>query len=413
MLKFLKDIFHFIEAILSEIYFGFPSRKIKIIGITGTDGKTTTSYFIYQILKKAGYNPSLLTSISAIIGGKNIDTGFHVTTPRPFIVRKMLALAVLKKSTHMILEVTSHALDQNRVAYIPFCVSVVTNITQDHLYHHKTLDNYIAIKLRLAKMSDAFFVNKHTQSYATIKKYLHTWNIKYKTYSLYKDDKPDYVWKYNQKTNISENFNKENALAAVCICKFLSVDEKIIDKALRKMLLPKGRVDMVYTTPFKIIVDFAHTPNAIDNILSYCKKSLCIKESKLIHIFGAASQRDDSKRSLMGESSSKYAHYIILTEEDYRKESIKKIYSEIQQGIHHKFRYLDNTHFLSDTKDYSYTTVDNRFDAILLGIRKAKKNDVVVITGKSHEKSLNRNGIEYDWDEYQAVTNALKFKKHI
>ena len=168
----IKNIYHLFVAVFSNIFFGWPGGKLKIIGVTGTDGKTTTVHLIYHILKTNRLKVSMISSIGAVINGKEYDTGFHVTTPSSFTLMKFLKKAASFKSDYFVLEVTSHALDQNRVWGIPFEVGVITNITQEHLDYHKTYEEYLRTKLKLLFSSKTAVVNRDDKSYEKISKIL-------------------------------------------------------------------------------------------------------------------------------------------------------------------------------------------------------------------------------------------------
>ncbi|OGK16024.1 hypothetical protein A3H80_00205 [Candidatus Roizmanbacteria bacterium RIFCSPLOWO2_02_FULL_37_19] len=398
--QFLKNTFHIFECLAADIFYGFPGRKLTIIGVTGTDGKTTTVHLIYHILKSVGKPVSMISSIYADIGGKIAETGFHVTTPRPWQVRRYLKSAREAGSTHFVLETTSHAIEQNRIWGINFATSVITNVSHEHLYHHKSLENYIKIKTSLLIHSREALINKDTQSFDKITEILQNQKKDYKTFSL-KNSDADFTWNSKIKTKIKGDFNKENILAAYSICLTLGMTQREIMNAITSFELPKGRLERVYDRDFKVIIDFAHTPHALERLLETVRKEFIKKNGRIIHVFGAASERDDSKRPEMGEASGKYADIIILTEEDYRKENIITICDQIAQGLKgYKF-----------IKDKNYFVIADRSDAIEKAVMMAKKGDAVVVTGKSHERSLNRGGKEYPWDEYKAVRKALILKK--
>jgi UDP-N-acetylmuramoyl-L-alanyl-D-glutamate--2,6-diaminopimelate ligase len=395
------------EGQVAEIYYGNPSQKISIIGVTGTDGKTTTVHLIYDILKNSGESASMISSIDAYVAGKTYDTGFHTTTPRPWTVRKFLADAVKHGDKYFVLETTSHAIDQNRVHSIPFKIAVLTNVTQDHLYHHKTFENYINIKCRLLLESELPIINLDFDAAVDVIRILQSHDKKYLSYSI-NNKKADLVWKGNIKTNISGNFNRENILASYLCCRELGISDDKILQAIETFTLPQGRFDIVYDEDFKIIIDFAHTPNSFTQLLTSVANELKPK-GRIIHVFGAASQRDNSKRSLMGRASGMHADIIILTEEDYRREDFNKICDQIITGlVHLPFTKVEE----NDNKLYSgtklITVIKDRTCAINKAIEVARPGDVVVLTGKGHEKSLNRDGREVVWDEYEAVQQAIK-----
>lgn len=385
-------ISHVIEATIARIYFGFPEKKIKVIGITGTDGKTTTTHAIYHILTTCGKKASMVSSVYASIAGNTADTGFHVTTPRGWYLYKYLRQAVNADSEFFVLETTSHALAQNRAWGIQFAVGVLTNITQEHSKEHVQFEDYVAAKARLLLSAKKSIVNKDAEIFPTIKNILESHHKSYSTYSL-PDTSADFVWNNATKTSLVEDFNKQNMLAAIATCRSMGLAEEEIESAVASFTLPKGRMDIVHTGNFMVIIDFAHTPNSIHKVLEQIKKNYLKKSGRIIHVFGSASERDDIKRPLMGKASCEIADYIVLTEEDYRNESVQKICTEIAAGFN------PQTH---------YEIEPDRQKAIRKAISMAKTNDIVVLTGKSHEKSLARNGKEVPWDEYVTVTNALK-----
>jgi len=361
----LKNIYHLFQAIVANIWYGFPSRKLKVIGVTGTDGKTTTTHLIAHILKTSGKKTSFVSSVYASIGGNETDIGFHVTTPNSFALQKLLKKSVENNDEYFVLETTSHALDQNRIWGINYEISVVTNITHEHLDYHKDFEDYQKTKLNLLKISKFGIKNSD------------------KVVDLVKEI-----------PNLTQ-YNQYNYTSAYFVCRHLGLSDKQILEAMRTFQLPKGRLDLIYDKDFKIIIDFAHTPNALLQLLPAIRKLFLKKNGRLIHVFGSAGLRDFTKRPLMGEASDKFSDVIFLTEEDYRTEDPEKICKEITGGI----------------KNKNYQIIVNRQEAIEKAIKIAKKNDVIVLTGKSHEKSLCRGKIEYPWDEYEAVTKALKITK--
>lgn len=357
-----KNLYHLFQAIIANFYYGFPSRKLKVIGVTGTDGKTTTTQLITHILKLNGKKTSFISTVYAVIAGKEYDTGFHVTTPSPFFIQKFLKKSVDNQDKYFILETTSHALDQNRVWGIKYYIGAITNITHEHLDYHKNFEDYKKTKLKLLRMSQFGFKSS-------------------KKISPLVENLPGIT-----------KFNRYNYTLAYNVCKKLGLSDSQILKGLVSFKLPKGRFEMVYDKDFKVIIDFAHTPNAFLNLLPEVKKMIG-NNGKIIHVFGAAGLRDFSKRPLMGEVSDRFSDYIILTEEDYRTENVLNIINQIVSGIKNKNK---------------FEIIVNRQKAILKAISIAKKGDVVVLTGKSHEKSLCRGKIEYPWSEYKAVEKALR-----
>ncbi len=390
MLQNLKNIYHLFVAIIANVIFMFPARKLYVIGVTGTDGKTTTVSLIYHILKTNGEKVAMVTSIGAFVGDSETDIGLHRTTPTSFLLQKTIKKAVSEKQKYLVLEVTSHALDQHRVFGVPFKIGVLTNVTREHLDYHKTYDNYLKTKEKLLKRAEVAVVNIDDSSYALL-----TESKKQKTdqnwitYGLGETSKisPKQFPSVNEAMG---DFNKYNYLAAASACLSVGIPADSIDKALKTFKMPKGRMDIVYRKEFLVIIDFAHTPNAFDNLLKSLKE---ITRGNLIHVFGSAGERDREKRPYMGEMSSKYSDMVVLTAEDPRSEEVSKIIDDIESGI--------------EKKDAKVLKIEDRREAIRAAIEMAKPGDTVVITGKSHEKSMSYGKEELPWDEYQEVAEAL------
>jgi len=393
MIRAVKHTYHFLVALLSLIWFRFPGNRLTVIGVTGTDGKTTTTTLIYEILKNAGYKTSMITSVHAVIGGKAYDTGFHVTTPNAFYVQKYLREAVDHKDTHVVLEVTSHALDQYRVYGVPFAVGVITNVTHEHLDWHKTLDQYLKTKLSLLTHARVAVVNMDDEHlYAEIRKKVTHADIR--TYSMKgQADITPTIFPFQ--TTLPGIFNQYNCLAAIGAAQAVSVPPASIRKTLSVFQGIPGRMEIVYKKDFTVMVDFAHTPNALRQALSTVRP---MTKGRLIHVFGSAGLRDPMKRPMMGEASAEYADIIILTEEDYRTEDREVIMDEIQSGIPGR----------KDVRRFP-----DRRDAIHAALTMAKKGDFVICTGKGHEKSLCRGTKEYPWSDQEEIKKSLTSLKKI
>jgi len=399
LIQRMKNIFHLLNAILANVFYGFPSKKIIVIGITGTDGKTTTTYLISHILKSCGKKVSHVSSVSAKIGKKEYDTGFHVTTPNPWFLQRLIKEAINQKDEYFVLETTSHSLDQHRVWGIQYKIGALTNVTHEHLDYHLTYENYLKAKSKLLKKAEIAFYNKEDFSYLYIKKILKEKKnvIEYKKLPIIKKNFPQL-----------ENFNQENFSLAYLVCLNLGLKSDDILKAMKTFKLPKGRLDLVYDKDFKVIIDFAHTPNSFSKLLPEIRKKYLKNRGRLIHVFGAAGLRDEEKRPIMGEVAGSYDDLVILTEEDYRTESLFNIFEQIEKGIIKKGFIKKKFNLFKQNDKKIYTIFENRQEAINFAIKIAQLNDVVLLTGKSHEKSLCRGRIEYPWDEYKAVEIALK-----
>ena len=390
-----KNVYHLFIAVLANILYRFPSKKLKIIGVTGTDGKTTTSSLIYQILKYCGLDVSMVTSVGAIINNSEYPLGFHVTTPSPFKLQNFIRKAIAgNKPKYLVLEVTSHAIDQHRIWGIPFEVGVLTNITNEHLDYHKTYDNYLKTKAKLLKSAKTAVLNRDDKSYLFLEyiKSLKKDNG-WITYGM-SDNSDINSNSFPFKTKIDGDFNRYNILASIAACKAIGLEDEKIREAVSAFELPMARMDTVFDNGFEVMIDFAHTPNALEQILSSIKPKV---KGRLIHVFGSAGERDHMKRPEMGKVSAKYANVIILTSEDPRSESQETIIGQIETGINNKkITVLKNI---------------NRQEAIDTAIGMARKGDFVLLTGKGHEKSINLGKGEEPWSEYEAVEKALKKAK--
>jgi UDP-N-acetylmuramoyl-L-alanyl-D-glutamate--2,6-diaminopimelate ligase len=403
MFQQFKNLYHLFQAILANLYYGFPSRKLKVIGVTGTDGKTTTTHLIYYILKSNGKKVSMISSVYAQVGEKEFDTGFHVTTPDVFPLQKLLLQSVQNGDEYFVLETTSHALFQNRVFGIRYEIGVLTNVTHEHLDMHHTLEEYTRIKLKLLQRAKYAVTNEDDQSYKQIKDQrskikdadrkskIFTYSLRHPELVSGSDFKKQMLKRVQH--DMAE-FNQYNYLAAYKVCKILGLSDEEILSAMRTFKLPKGRYEVISTKPVTAIIDFAHTPNGIYEILKDVRKRYVKKGNKLIHVFGSAGKRDQTKRSSMGEASGAFSDFVILTEEDYRDEDPIKICNEIAIGLKKKGK--------------PYSIIVDRKKAIKKAFEIAQKGDVVIATGKGHETSLCRGDKEYPWDERKVFYDNLR-----
>jgi UDP-N-acetylmuramoyl-L-alanyl-D-glutamate--2,6-diaminopimelate ligase len=387
----IKNTYHLARAVVAQHINQSPASSMTVIGVTGTDGKTTTASMIYHILQKAGFPAALITTVSAKIGDKEFDTGFHVSTPDSFALQAYLKKAKDAGVTHVVLEITSHALDQHRAYGIPIEVAVLTNISRDHLDYHKTMERYMRTKAKLLQSAKIAVLNKDDESFSFMKGLL--------------GDKTCITFGMSEGANISPKntqlpehikgeFNKYNLLASIAVTKSLGIGTDAITKALRTFRLPKGRSEVVYDREFKIIIDFAHTPNGIKSLLQSLHEEKI--SGKILHVFGSAGARDSGKREAMGNATSTFSDITILTAEDPRGELVETINNEIRKGI-------APTHEVKEIVD--------RQEAITYAVSNAQEGDIVVITGKGHELSMNFGNGEVPWSDYKAVTAALEMRK--
>ncbi len=369
----VKDAREKLSSLASEFY-GNPSKKLKVIGVTGTDGKTTTSHMIYEILKKAGKKVGLISSISA--------PGLHVTSPEPLELQKLLAKMVKEGLEYVVLETTSHGIAQSRVEGIKYDIAVLTNITHEHLDYHKTFESYRDTKLKLFLSAKTSILNKDDKSYSYFNKRI-------------KGEKITYPLDEEVHTNLPGSYNLQNAHAAAAVGRKLGISWKVIHAALANMKPPKGRLEKITNEKgINIFIDFAHTPNALREVLTLLNKQ---KTGKLIVVFGCAGERDHKKRPMMAKIATDIADISVFTAEDPRSEKIENILSHMEKGV--------------ENRNSKYHKVTERGEAITYAITKlAQKGDTVVITGKAHEKSMAYNGVEYPWSDFKAVKLALNGK---
>lgn len=409
MWQSIKNVYHGILALLAAVYNGFPGKRLQVVGITGTDGKTTTTHLIHHILKTAGEKAAMVSSVYAEISGKKYDTGFHVTTPDPWQLQGFLRQAVDQGDEYMVLEVTSHGLDQNRVSGINFKLGVITNASHEHLDYHKTYFSYLRTKEKLLKRAGVVVVNIDDESY----QHFDFSNNRSITYGMSK--KADITPKtFPFTTPLPGEYNRYNCLAAIAACRELGIADEIIRSALKTFAGVKGRFEYFPTRKnFDVIIDFAHTPNAFKKVLSTLNPEV---HGKLIHVFGSAGLRDRTKRPLMGKISAKYANFIVLTEEDSRTESVGEINRQIAQGClaEGAVEYeADQYQGALKEKKVVFFQIPDRKTAIEFAIMKlCNKGDTLILTGKAHEKSLCRGTIEYPWSEHEAVKKALRAGKN-
>lgn len=411
----IKNSYHFFQAVLAVLINGYPSKKLKIIGVTGTDGKTTTVNLIYHILKSSGTKVSMISTVKAVVGEATFDTGFHVTTPSPFELQKFLKMMVKAGSKVAVLEVTSHGLDQNRVSLVDFYGAVITNVTSEHLDYHKDYDSYLRTKAKILSDVKYRILNGDDNSF---KKLSETGSGKMVSFGMekgvdisaddikIKKDQLEFTVKFkNQEKNggslkvtapLVGKFNVYNILAAIASVKSLGIENKEIEKALSEFPGVEGRMERIIEGQnFEVVVDFAHTPNAFTNTLKLLRDQT---KGRLLCVFGSAGERDISKRSVMGEIAAKFCDYIILTGEDPRNEDVNKISEEIASGIKKEGGIQNETYWL----------VPDRDSAIEWAIKNlAKESDTVAVLGKGHEKSINIGGKEFPWSDQMSARSAL------
>ncbi len=367
-------------AQMSSTFYGNPARKLKVIGVTGTKGKTTTSYMIRDIMLASGKKIGMIGTICNTYADV-IEPSFR-TSPESLDLQALLARMVDAGMEYVVMEVSSHALELNRVYGIKFVVAVFTNLSEDHLDFHETMENYFNAKAKLFEMSDFNIINGDDIYAPRLMKKIKT---KVATYGL--DNAVDltatdirvnpsyvefkmYVNKMLEtiKINIPGRFTVYNALAAIGVCSLFGAQMDAILMALAQLRVP-GRNEVVdINKTFTVIIDYAHTPSSLEAILSSAKR---YTKGRVICVFGCGGDRDKEKRRMMGEISGRLADFTVITSDNPRNEKAEDIIQDIEAGM-------------KETSGL-YKAIENRRQAIKFAMRIAWKSDVIIIAGKGHE----------------------------
>lgn len=394
---------HWPTGMLANFLYGFPSRKLKVIGVTGTDGKTTTATYLHHLLEKSGFKVALISTVTAKLGKKEIDTGFHVTAPDHFALQQLVKKIAHKGYEYLILEVTSHGLAQHRFWGIKFYGGIVTNITQDHLDYHGSWLQYLAAKAKMFSQTRFAVLNKEDKSYRFL---LSQVKGKVITYGLTQGD-------FNLNSlpfslPVEGDFNKLNLMAALTAANFLGIELEEIRRALQTLPKIRGRLEFIQENPFAVVVDFAHTPNALQQALLALRKRVA-EAGRLIAVFGCAGERDKGRRK-MGKVSAESADITIITAEDPRTEGTGKISADIARWARKgKAKEIRITQLYRRAKKV-FVRIDDRGEALTWAIGTAQKGDVVGIFGKGHERSICFGTKEYPWSDQDAVKKILSKK---
>jgi UDP-N-acetylmuramoyl-L-alanyl-D-glutamate--2,6-diaminopimelate ligase len=429
----LKNRRNFLRAVAAVIYYRYPARKLKVIGVTGTDGKTTTAHLIYEILKEAELKVGLVSTIGAFYDDKEMDTGLHTTTPPAFQLQKIIAEMAKKGVKYLVLETTSHGLDQHRVLGCNFAVGVLTNVTHEHLDYHQTFEKYRQAKGKLFKKAKIAVLNKDDPSFAYFVKIAGR-KKKIISYSLEKNKGADfYLKKYfvgktqtkfslalktsavnhggsrSFRTSLPDKYNLANILAAAAATRSLNIPWRTIQKAVADFQPVAGRAQVIKCGQnFSAVVDFAHIPNALEKVLkAFTKKT----KGKLIAVFGCAGERDFLKRPKMGEISARLADVSIFTAEDPRTENVNDIIGKMVEGAKPFAKEILSKALLKNPRIKKvFVREPDRQKAIGLAVSVAQKGDTILVCGKGHEKSMCFGKTEIPWSDEQAVKHALRGK---
>ncbi len=391
-------------AVMCSNYFGNPQKDLHLVGVTGTNGKTSVTYMLKSILEHAGNKVGLVGTIQYMIGDRVVES--HNTTPGIYELNALFAQMRDEGCKYAIMEVSSHALHQKRVAGFEFDVAIFTNLTQDHLDYHKTMENYLEAKKILFSMCKTGVINADDKYSAQLMQ-----GLTCKTLTYSESNFSDYAAKsitfrptnveyelmgenglHHIKVNTGGKFTVYNSLAAIVSALELGVDIDVIREALSEMKGVKGRAEVVPTgRDFTVIIDYAHTPDGLKNILSTFREC---EKNRLTVVFGCGGDRDKTKRPIMGNIAVRNADFVIITSDNPRTEDPDAIIKDIVEG----------------TKGVNTPTkvIANRIEAINYAISTAQKDDIIILAGKGHETYQILNTGTIHLDEREVVAEALK-----
>ncbi len=394
-----------VYAQMCSAYFGHPSKRLKVIGVTGTNGKTSTCLMIKSILESQGYQVGLIGTIQNTVGTQVLPA--KNTTPDAYELHSLFSLMEHSGCEYVVMEVSSHAIDQDRIYGLHFACCVFTNLTQDHLDYHKTMENYAGVKKKLFSRCDRAVINAD-DAYA--KEFTEACECPVVTYAV-NTDNSTYTAKNLRhhvagvdfemvgegvigrvKLKIPGVFSVYNALAAGGCALTLGIPFASVLAAMCSLESPKGRAEVVPTNgrDFTVIIDYAHTPDGLENILRALGSN---RKGRLVTVFGCGGDRDKTKRPQMGEIAGEFSDYVIVTSDNPRTEEPGEIIKDIVEGMKHC-----NT---------PYTVIENRIKAIEYAILNAQPGDTILLAGKGHETYQIIGNQTIRLDEREVVQKAL------
>jgi len=411
--KFILNFYHFVLAFLGALIYGFPSKKLILIGVTGTNGKTTTTEMIASIFENAGFKIALLNSIRFKIGEKEEINKLRMTMPGRFFIQRFLKKAVKEKCQYAIVEVTSEGIKQHRHRFLDFKVAVFTNLTPEHIEAHGSFEKYREAKGKFFQVvKEVHVLNADDENVEYFLKFPAKQKIFFgmnqskipllpKSEMVIlaeniKESKKRLIFevKGNEfNLNLLGKFNIYNALAAISVALSQGISLKICQKAIENFKGVPGRMEEVISKPFKVIVDYAFTPNALEKVYQTLRNTQHnVANTKLICVLGACGGgRDKWKRPVLGEIAAKYCDEVIVTNEDPYDEDPWQIIEQVASG----------------TKGKARKILDRR-EAIREALKLAKEGDIVVITGKGCEPSICVKGKKIPWDDREVVREEFK-----
>ena len=403
-------------------FYDQPGRKLTVIGVTGTDGKTTTTNILYKILLAANIKAGMISTVNAVIGGEVLDTGFHVTTPDAHDVQRYLAKMVEAGLTHVVLETTSHGWAQYRVDACEFDIGVLTNITHEHMNEHGSFEKYRAAKARLFSSLEitrpkpqgnprlAVINCDDPKSFNFLSDFVKVNMVNYglgenadvrATGIEYSPSGIHFMaegrsFRVGTTSKLVGAYNVSNCLAALTVAVYgLGIEPEIAARGIASLEGIPGRMERVdLGQDFTAIVDFAHTPNALKVTLETARQ---MTKGRVICAFGSAGLRDREKRRMMAETSAELADLTVLTAEDPRTESLEGILEEMAAGARSR----------GGSEGVTFWRVADRGEAIRFALKLARPGDIVLGCGKGHEQSMCFGATEYLWDDRTAMRAAL------
>ena len=397
-------------AVIVPYFYDYPSKKMRVIGITGTNGKTTTTYLIREILKCAGYKVGLIGTIQMMIGDEIFP--MHNTTPNVIDLQNIFCQMLEKNIDYVVMEVSSHALAENRIAGIEFDTAIFTNLTQDHLDYHKTMENYKLTKAKLFEIVSRSGKKNNKNAVINIDdeagaEMLNHSSCKKITYGIEKnsdiravdvDIRADgmnfKVGEMNLNLHITGIFNVYNTLAAVGAAVAENIPHDKIKIALENFKSVPGRFERIFADiPFAIIVDYAHTPDGVKNVLETARQ---ITKNKIITVFGCGGDRDKTKRPIMGRIAAELSDIVIATSDNPRTENPETILNEIEIGVKEKIG------------GKTYEKISDRRQAIFHAVEIANAGDVILILGKGHENYQILKNETIHFDDREVAQDAIK-----
>lgn len=407
----LVNPYHLLESFVANVRYGFPARNMYVVMVTGTNGKTTTASYLGSILNKAGHHVGVCSTAYFEINGKRIPNDLNFTVTNPFKLQAMLKQMKQAGVDQLVLEVTSHALEQHRVWGVPCDVAVMTNLTQDHLDYHGTMENYAAAKGKMFARKPKFIVlNRDDRWFDFFNQFeageqkitygaeehaeARIVNVKLHKQGSDVHLKVDHTTDLRFTTKLVGKFNVYNATAAATAAYVMRVDTDKIIEGIEALENVPGRLERIDAgQPFDVIVDYAHTPDALENLLETLKH---LTRNRLILVFGATGDRDKGKRPIMGELAAKLADRIVLTDEESYTEDPAQIRHMIMEGI------------ISGGGGSKVDEVPDRKQAIEKALSTARRGDTVVVTGMGHEQYRIIDGRREPWHEPSVIRELLE-----